>query len=155
MVRSTLLQVTRRRQNTPGGVPPLGIPGTTLTHDISGSSSSNETNSIDSNAKLCVDYDGINPIAVRQREHQEYFRFWSKSRTCRARFPADPGCIYATCSVAGSGGASVLSFEALAQLGVTPRFARPAAFGGGRASRGGLASLGQAELRRWLSSAVA
>ena len=79
MVRSTLLQVPRGRQNASGGVPPLGIPRTPLTHDISGSSSSNERFSTWIPIIFNVDYDGINPVPVRQREHQEYFGFLSKS----------------------------------------------------------------------------
>ena len=75
MVRSTLLQVSIWRQNAPGGVPPLRVPGTPLTHDISGSSSSNEEFSIWINIIFNVDYDGINSVTVRQREHQEYIRF--------------------------------------------------------------------------------
>ena len=61
------------------GVPPVGGPETPLTHDISGESLSNERFSTSINMIFSVDYDGINPIAVRQREHQEHFRFWSKS----------------------------------------------------------------------------
>ena len=40
-----------------------------------------------------------------------------ESRSCRARFPADQGCLDATSSVAASRDASVLLFEALARLG--------------------------------------
>ena len=75
VVRSTLLPVGMGRQIGLGGGPPVGCPGTPLSHDISGSSSSNETNSIATNVNLCVDYDGINPIPVRQREPQKHFRF--------------------------------------------------------------------------------
>ena len=66
------------------------------------------------------------------------------SRSCRARFPADQGCLDATSSVAASRDASVLLFEALAQLG--------GAFGAGRLRRrppSAAASLRSA----WLSSA--
>ena len=79
VVRSTLLQVTRGRQNAPGGLPPVCAPGTPLTNDISGSSSSNERFLTCINTFFSVEYDGMNVIPVRQREHQEHFRFWSKS----------------------------------------------------------------------------
>ena len=79
------------------------------------------------------------------------------SRTCRACFPADARSLDATSSVAASRDASVLLFEALARLG--------GAFGARRLRRrppsaaaafgGGLASLGLAELRKWLNSAGA
>ena len=68
-------------------------------------------------------------------------------------FPPTTGSLDATCSVAGSGVASVLLFEALARLG--------GAFGAGRLrrrprfARQGLATLGLAKLRKWLSSAGA
>ena len=75
-----------------------------------------------------------------------------KFRSCRARFPADPGRRYATSSVAASRDASVLLFEALARLGGRLRLPgalrrRP------RFARQDLASLGLAELRKLLKSA--
>ena len=79
MVRSTLLQVARGCQNAPGGVPPVCFPGTPLTHDISGSSSSNERFSISIPMIFNVDYDGINPVTMRQREPQEHWHFLAKS----------------------------------------------------------------------------
>ena len=63
----------------PQGVPPVCFPRTILSHDISGSSSSNERFSTWINTIFSVDYDGVNAISVRQREHQKYFRFYSRS----------------------------------------------------------------------------
>ena len=74
------------------------------------------------------------------------------SCSCRARFPADQSCLDATSLVAASRDESLLLFEALARLGGRLRLPgalrrRP------RFARLGLASLGLAELRKWLSSA--
>ena len=68
------------------------------------------------------------------------------------------GGVPATSSVAASRDASVLLFEALARLGgnasLRSAWGGAAAFGGRpRFARRGLASLGPAELRKWLSSA--
>ena len=70
-----------------------------------------------------------------------------ESRTCRARFPADRRMLIRSALVRFQSSRLWLSFAALARLGVTPRFARTAAFGGCRASRG-------SSLRSdWLNSA--
>ena len=79
--------------------------------------------------------------------------FWSdhenneKSRTCRARFPADQGCLYATAKTLPVGSHSSFRLKPSRSSGAP---SAPAAFGGSRASRGGRASLGLAELRGWL-----
>ena len=65
MVRSNLLPVGRGRQIGLGGFPPVGVPGTPLSHDISGSSSSNDSFSTLLPMIFSVDYDGINAIPVR------------------------------------------------------------------------------------------
>ena len=78
------------------------------------------------------------------------------SRTCRARFPADPGCLDAAAE-------SRQLSRILAFLGgpreARGRLRRRAPYGAGRLrrrprfARQGLASLGLAKLRKWLSSA--
>ena len=80
------------------------------------------------------------------------------SRTCRARFPADPGCLDAAAE-------SRQLSRILAFLGgpreARGRLRRRAPYGAGRLrrrplfARQGLASLGLAKLRKWLNSAGA
>ena len=59
----------------PGGVPPVGFPGTPLSYDISGSSSSNDLLSTLIHMIFSVDYDGINAISMRKRELLEHGHF--------------------------------------------------------------------------------
>ena len=68
------------------------------------------------------------------------------SRTCRARFPADQGCLYATAKTLPVGSHSSFRLKPSRSSGAP---SAPAAFGGG------LASLGLAKLLTWLSSAAA
>ena len=86
------------------------------------------------------------------KEIQRLTPNYQKSRSCRARFPADQSCLDATNSVAASRDESLLLFEALARLGSRLRLPgalrrRP------RFARQDLASLGLAELRKLLKSA--
>ena len=53
------------------GVPPVGVPGDPLTHDISGASSSNEINSTCIIIVFNALSDGILDFIARRREHQE------------------------------------------------------------------------------------
>ena len=53
------------------GVPPVGVPGNTLAHDISGSSSSNEINSTCPIIVFGALSDGILDFIARRRKHQK------------------------------------------------------------------------------------
>ena len=71
MVRSILLQVTRGRQIGLGGVPPVDVPGTPLSYDIFGSSSSNDSFSTWIIIIFNEESDGVLDFPMRKREPLE------------------------------------------------------------------------------------
>ena len=73
--------------------------------------------SADSKSLLLSLFDSLYARVVLVFRQQGRYFFHGTSRSCRARFPADQGCLDATSSVAASRNASVLLFEALARLG--------------------------------------
>ena len=70
-MRSTLLPPGRGRQIGLGGVPPVDVPGTPLSYDIFGSSSSNDSFSTWIIIIFNEESDGVLDFPVRKREPLE------------------------------------------------------------------------------------